>query len=240
MSVYANYENMNLIPHYSSDDHLKSLTYNYFSGSYDYQINTVNTKHFPDKGVIIYISGSTSKLVSAITKTDTLKTTFKEDANSDFQFERFYTFRGSFKQYFSPSAKLTFSIGAEALLITNTDSVSALNNYYFLGGYESVNKRSIAMTGFHSNEIPVKKLIGISSEIDIELLEDFHLTGMANIFTAQEIGRDTGYSLLTGYGLGVGYMSVIGPIKIGIMYGNYTREQYFNNTKGYISIGFKF
>ena len=240
MSVNANYESRNLIPHYSSDDHLKSLTFNYFSGSYDYQINTVNTKHFPDKGVIFYISGSTSKLMSAITKTDTIKTTFKEDVNSDYQFERFYTFHGSIKQYCSPAPKLTISIGGEALLITNADSVSALNNYYLLGGIESVNRRSIAMTGFHANEIPVKKLAGISAEIDFELLEDFHLTAMADIFAVQETDRAGGYSLLTGYGIGIGYMSIIGPVRIGIMQGNYALEESFNKTKGYISIGFKF
>jgi outer membrane translocation and assembly module TamA len=165
---------------------------------------------------------------------------FKEDVKSDFQFERFYTFHGSIRQYFSPGGKFTFAIGGEVLYITNTDSVSALNNYYLLGGIESVNKRSIAMTGFHSNEIPVKKLAGLSTEIDFELLEDFHVTAMADIFTIQETDRSKGYSLLAGYGIGAGYMSIIGPIKIGIMHGNYAREEYFNKTKGYISIGFRF
>ncbi len=240
MSIYIDYENRNLIPHYSSDDHLKSLSFNYFTGTYDYQINTLNIKHFPDKGVIFKISGSTSKLMSAITRTDTITSTLKEDANSNYQFERFYTFHGSIKEYFSPSRKLTLSIGGEALIVTNTDSVSALNNYYLLGGIESVNRRSIAMTGFHANEIPVKKLAGITTEIDFELLEDLHLTAMADIFAVQETGRTSGYSILTGYGIGLGYMSIIGPVKIGIMQGNYAPEEYFNKTKGYISIGFKF
>jgi outer membrane translocation and assembly module TamA len=35
-------------------------------------------------------------------------------------------------------------------------------------------------------------------------------------------------------------MSIIGPIKIGVMYGNYKREEYFNKIKGYISIGYNF
>jgi hypothetical protein len=240
MSIYANYENMNLIPHYSSDDQLKSLTYNYLSGSYDYQVNTINTKQFPDKGVIFRISGGISQLLSAVTRTDTLKTTIKGENNSDFHFERFYTLHGSFKEYFSPSGKVTFSIGGEALMITNSDSVTAQNNFYLLGGIEAVSKRSIAMTGFHSNEIPVKKAAGISTEIDIEIFEDFHLNAMADIFTVQEINRDNGYSLLTGYGIGIGYMSIIGPIRIGIMHGNYSREEYFNKTKGFISLGYKF
>jgi NTE family protein len=240
MSLYVNYESTNLIPHYSTDDHLKRLTYNYFTLSYDYQINTINSKNFPDKGVIFYFSGSTSKLVSAVIRTDTLKTSFNEDINSKQGFERFYSLHGSFKQYFSPSNKVTFSIGGEALVITNSDSVSAQNNFYTLGGIEPVNIRSIAMTGFHSNEIPVKKAAGINGEIDIEPVENFHINAIVNIFTAQESNRDKGYSWLTGYGIGIGYMSIIGPIRIGIMHGNYSREEYYNKTKGYISIGFNF
>jgi outer membrane translocation and assembly module TamA len=49
-----------------------------------------------------------------------------------------------------------------------------------------------------------------------------------------------GFSLVAGYGMGVGYMSIIGPLRLGIMYGNSSREEYFNKFKGYISIGFKF
>ena len=45
---------------------------------------------------------------------------------------------------------------------------------------------------------------------------------------------------ITGIGIGAGYMSIIGPIKIGLMYGNYSKEKYFNKIKGYISIGFNF
>ena len=240
MSVNLNYENMNLIPHYSSDDHLKKLSYNYLTGYFDYQINTLNTKNFPDKGLILNISAATSKMSSGVIRNDTLKTIFNEDANGGFSFERFFTFHGSIKQYFSSGRKLTFSIGGDALLITDTDSVSAQNNFYLLGGIESVNNRSIAMTGFHSNEIPVKKLAGITSEIDIEVFENFHINVMADIFTAQEINRNKGYSFLTGYGIGAGYMSIIGPIKIGIMHGNYAREEYYSKTKGYISIGYKF
>jgi NTE family protein len=240
MSIYANYENTNLIPHYSNEDHLKRVTYNALTLSYDYQINTINSKHFPDKGVIFYISGSTSRLFSAITRTDTLKTVIKEDIDNEHRFDRFYSLHGNFRQYFSPSGKVTFSIGGEALLITNSDSVSAQNNFYTLGGIEPVNKRSISMTGFRSNEIPVKRAAGIKGEIDFEPFDNFHISANADIFTAQESGRDKGYSLLTGFGIGLGYMSIIGPIRIGIMHGNYSREEYYNKTKGYISIGFSF
>ena len=69
------------------------------------------------------------------------------------------------------------------------------------------------MIGFHSNEIPVKKLAGISTELDLELFENFHVNMMADIFAAQEADRNKGFSLISGYGLGVGYMSIICPMR---------------------------
>ena len=96
------------------------------------------------------------------------------------------------------------------------------------------------MVGFQTNEIPVKKLAGIRTGIDMEVFENFHLNMMANIFAAQEANRNSGYSLLSGVGIGAGYNTRIGPMKIGLMYGNYKREVYFNKIKGYISIGYNF
>ena len=96
------------------------------------------------------------------------------------------------------------------------------------------------MIGFHSNQIPVKKLAGVRAEIDLEIIKDLHINLMANVFAAQEFKHDNEFSLLTGYGLGIGYMSIIGPIRIGIMHGNLEQEKYFKKTKGYISIGYNF
>jgi NTE family protein len=240
MSIYANYENLNLILHYISDVHLKNLSYNYITATYDYQRNTLDTKYFPHRGTIFNFSISTSKLQSAEIKTDSTNAAIKLSNHGEFSFNRFYSFHGSINYYFSTTSKMTFSIGGDALLITDSDSVSSQNNFYLLGGIESVNKRSIPMIGFQSNEIPVKKLAGVRTELDMELFENFHMNIMANIFAAQEANRDKGFSLLTGFGLGVGYMSIIGPMKIGLIYGNYKREEYFNKIKGYISIGYNF
>ncbi len=240
MSVSVNYENLNLVVHYNSDVQLKSLSYNYISATYDYRINTLDTKHFPKKGMILNTSVSTLKLLSGSIRTDSVKTVFSGNNQGGYSFNRFFTIYGNIKYYFSPSDRLTIAFGGDALLITDSDSVSAQNNFFLLGGVESLNKRSVPLVGFCSNEIPVKKMAGIRGELDIGLYENIHLTVMANVFAAQETNRDKGYSLLTGIGLGVGYMSIIGPLRIGIMHGNYSRETYFNKTKGYINIGFNF
>jgi hypothetical protein len=183
---------------------------------------------------------STSKLLSARVKTDSSSTTLGLSDFGTFSSKRFYTFHGSIDHFFTPPGKLTFSFGGDALIITNSDSISSQNNFYFLGGVESVNRRSIPMVGFQSNEIPVKKAAGFRTGLDIEVIENFHLNLMANIFAIQEANRNKGFSLLSGAAVGVGYNSIIGPMKIGLMYGNYKREEYFNKIKGYLSIGYNF
>ena len=109
--------------------------------------------------------------------------------------------------------RLTFSFRADALYISDCDSVSAQNNFYMLGGLNSLNERSVPMLGFHPNEIPVKKIAGLGMEMDWEIFRDIHLNLAGNLFAAQEADRNYGYSFLTGYGIGIGYMSVNRPHK---------------------------
>ena len=240
MSISGNYENFNLVTRYYSDSQLKNFSYNYITAIYEYKINTLDTKYFPKKGSILNFSTSTSKLQSAELKTDTSSFDFTRNNHGEFSFERFFTLHGSIDHYFSPDGRFTFSFGGDLLFITRCDSITAQNNFYLLGGVESISKRSIPMVGFQTNEIPVKKLAGFRTSVDMEVFENIHLNIMANIFAAQEANRKNGFSLLSGVGIGAGYNSIIGPIKIGLMYGNYKREVYFNKIKGYISIGYNF
>jgi hypothetical protein len=152
---------------------------------------------------------------------------------------RFYTARGSVFHYFSTSDKTTLGFGGDALFITASDSLSEQINFYGLGGIESINDRSISMVGFHPYEHQVRLATGLKTEIDIELIRDFHFTAMADLFVVREAFTGTDYTGMAGLGLGAGYMSVLGPVKAGIMYGA-ARNGTGNNFKGYISIGFRF
>jgi NTE family protein len=240
MRMSLEYENSNLILQHASELHIKNLSYNFLTATYNYQVNSLDTKHFPNRGIVFNISASASGLLSEATRTDTSKTVIRIRNNKDFSSERFYTFYGHLKYYFSTAGKITFSIGGDALFISTTDSVSSQNNFYLLGGIESLNKRSVSMIGYHSNEITVKKMAGIRTDIDIEMFNDIHLEIMANIAAIREANREDGFSFLTGFGLDIGYMSIIGPLKIGIMHGNNSLPENFNKIKGFISFGYNF
>jgi len=240
MNISARFDMMNLFPDYVTSDHVNKLAYNYLTFNYDYNINTLDNKHFPNQGIILNLSAGTSKLLSLSSSSDSIGTTFRETSGSGLNSKRFYTFRASYRQYFSPLKKITFSIGGEALLVTNSDSISSQNNFYLLGGVMSVSKRSIPMIGFHANEITVRKLAGLGGEMDIELFPSFHFNIMTNLFAIQEKGEANDYSLLAGYGIGIGYMSIVGPLRVGIMQGLENRYSYFKQIKGFISLGYNF
>jgi NTE family protein len=235
MSISANLENLNLFPHYVSDNHLQKLPYNYLSVKYDYRINTLDTKHFPNKGMLLNLSAGASKLSAGLI-TDTSKTVFNRAGS----FDHFFTVSWNFKQYFSSNGKFTFAISGDLLYISDSDSISSQNNFFLLGGLESVNWRSVPMIGYHANEVPINRLAGLGTEIDYEILKKIHLSFLLNVAEIQQVNNNKGYSFLTGYGLSFGYLSIIGPLRIGLMHGKYSDEKYAKKIKGYVSIGYNF
>jgi NTE family protein len=240
MNLSFSWENQRLYTDYLSDSRIDRLSYDYLKLSYSYKANTLNFKHFPDKGITYNLSASASKLIRGIITTGGMREIYVNGDETDFSFERFFTLKGSFRAYTSPGPKLTLSFGGEALLVTNADSVTSNNNFYFLGGTDPVTDRSVPAIGFHENQIAVSELAGIRLGTDIEILTDLHVCLTGNFFAIKEPDREKGFSLLGGYGLGLGYMTVAGPIRAGVMYGIYNREVFFKPLKGYVSIGFSF
>lgn len=240
ISLSGTYENLNLIPDFISANQLKSVSYNYMSFAFLNQFNSLDTKHFPNKGLLFNISLNTSKLLTGKIRTESLKETFTSDNPGDFLFKQLYSFSGNLRHYFSPGNKFTFNWGADLLLSYTADSIISQHNYYFAGGTESIFSKSIALTGFHPCEIPVEQFGGIKFDVDFEFHQDLHLTLMTNVALAREPAKNNDLSILGGYGIGIGYISIVGPIKLGIMHGLSNADRFFSSIKGYLNIGFSF
>jgi len=189
---------------------------------------------------LLSISALASKLQSARIRTITSKTVYETTNPGGFSFDKFITLNGHFRQYFPIGKKLTFALGGDFLFITKSDSAAARDNFFLLGGPESISKRSVSLMGFNANEIPVRKMAGIRVSLDYKAAEKIHFNLISDLFAAQEVNRNDGFSYISGYGLEAGYESIIGPLKIGVMHGNYDRGTFFRKTKAYISIGYKF
>ncbi len=240
MKLTEEVENLGLFPDFITGNGLKKISYRYLTSSFEYLANTLDNKHFPNTGVAYSILLKSSKLISGSLRSDSLDASNTSGEAAGFSFNRFHTIRGSFRSYFSANKKTTFGVRIEGLYIANPDSIKAQNSFFLLGGSEAITRRSIPMTGFHSNEIPVRSVLEIGTDADIEFNKDFHISLAGNVAVIQEAERETGFSLLLGYGIGASYMTVAGPLGVGLMHGIYKNEIHFSQIKGYISFGYNF
>lgn len=240
MSVSLNLNNSSFTPDYIDSEHLKRISYKYLSERFSYWINTVDTKNFPNSGLLFRISANTSRLLSGKINTESNKKTYTSESPGDFLFKRSYTLAGGMRRYFSPGRKVTLDAGWDFLFTDTKDSVTSPHNYYFAGGQLNSFSRSIPLTGFHPAEVAVERFAGLNFSADLEFHKNLHINVMTNIALAKEPGQTEGFSFLGGIGIGAGYMSIIGPIKVGLMHGFSSTERYFNSLKGYVSIGFSF
>lgn len=218
----------------------RKLTYNSASVSFRYQINTLDKKYFPDRGVLLNTGIETSRLTSATIRSDTLFFEAERENPQGLSFGRYYTATGDVRCFFSPGKKTTFSLTGSLLLNNNRSGDLPLSRYYFLGGMDQVSKRSVPMAGFHSSQIAVSDLALAGMGFDYEFYENLHFNITANAAVAYEIYGVEKLSFLAGYSIGAGYMSIIGPLNIGLMHGISGRERFYKGLKGYISIGFGF
>lgn len=234
------FENFRLIPDFLSTMSLERVMYSSYSINYNFLTNNIDTKYFPNRGTISNIYVGTSRLLSGRIRTAFLEKKYTRKFPEDFQFGRSYSINADFKHYFSPGRKISFAFGGNFLYTYSADSALSPSNYSYLGGIENVTRRSIPLTGFISNEIPAESAASIRFNADLEFSKDLHLEFMTNIAAAMEAGMGTDITYLGGYGLGIGYMSIIGPLRLGIMHGLSSTNRHFDAVKGYISIGFYF
>jgi hypothetical protein len=240
ISLSARIEDLGYARDKNAGDGREKFKYNYASSKLSYSCNTLNTRYFPKKGTRAELSVEASKLLSSKYQSDTVYVIYDNSDLSTGSSKLFYTFHGSFDKYFTKYRKWTLCAGGEFLFVTSSDSISEMNNYFFLGGIESVSPRSIKAVGYHPLETPVNRMAGIHLDIDYEVFEKVHLTLLTGITAIKEMNGMKEISLLPGIGLGAGYLSVIGPVKAGLMYGFYKNANYFNRFTGYISVGFNF
>ncbi len=230
-----------LSPDFITATNIRRFSYDYLNLGVTYETNTLDRKHFPGQGIVSGVALSTESLLKATVRTRISRTVhLPGDLTSPFVFNRNYIARAWFNSYFSPGTKVTLNLGGDLLYSTGADSITTGNDFWYLGGMEALTGRSIAATGFHPNQIAVRKALGARSGIDIGIAPDLHLTLDLNLFAINEPERKTGYSLLGGYGIGAGYMTIAGPIQIGLMHGFYKRQILYKGVKGYVMVGFTF
>jgi NTE family protein len=240
VSLSGQYENLTLDRNYISDSGREKLRSNNAAALFDYNINSLDNKHFPNKGIVSSFLFKSSKLFSAKLITDTATFIYDKNATVPLDSKMYYTFHWRINMFFTRYKKWTLGTGGEILYVTATDSVSSQNNCFFAGGIESVTARSVPLTGFNPLQLQVRKMASINLNLDYEVLKNLHLTLMGSVAALNDLSDSKDFTLLGGIGAGAGYLSVIGPIKAGLMYSIYRNEEHYSPLKGYISIGYNF
>ncbi len=240
MSLSLNLENASFSPDFIADEPLKRVTFNSLNAGFQNQLNTVDTKHFPNSGTVFQLSLNLSRLLSARTVRDNERNKYTPGQPAGFMFRRLWSAGASVRQYVSSGRKTTFTIGADAMLTYTSDSTTSPHTHYFAGGFESPFSKSIPLTGFHPGEIQVSQFASIRFDTDWEIHKDLHLGFLTSFALAREPASKEDYTVLGGYGFGLGYMSVIGPSRIGLMHGFSSTDRWLSGLKGFISIGFNF
>ncbi len=118
MNLTLSLQNTSLSPEYIASDYIKRISYKYLEGGYSYRINTIDTKHFPNSGLLFQISVNTSKLLSGKIRTDSYNKTYTSEFPGDFLFNRSYSVAGDMRRYFSTGRRLTFSAGWNVTVYT--------------------------------------------------------------------------------------------------------------------------
>ena len=241
MTLTASFENQHLVPDFLTSTLITRLSYDYLRLNYSYQANTLDRKHFPQQGITSGISLSALRMIRGAVRTGSRSSVyFPDDEDSPFSFDRNYSARAWINSYSPVSEKVTLMLGGDVLFTTGTDSVTSGNDFWLLGGTDPLSDRSITAVGFHPNQITVRNVGGLRLGTDIEITKDFHLTFDLNLFALKEPYREAGFTIMGGYAIGAGYMTVAGPVRIGIMHGLYDRQVLYRAFKGYVSLGFNF
>jgi len=241
MSLTASFENQHLVPDFLTSTRISRLTYDYLRLNYSYLVNSVDRKYFPRQGITSGISLSALRMTRGVVKTGPGRSVYLPgNEDSPFSFDPNYSARAWINSYSRVLGKVTLMVGGDLLLTTGTDSITSGNDFWLLGGIAPLSDRSITAVGFHPNQVTVRNVGGLRFGTDIEISTDLHLTLDLNLFALKEPDRETGFTIMGGYAIGAGYMTVVGPVRIGIMHGLYDKQILYRPVKGYVSLGFNF
>lgn len=240
MNLSVSYDNRNFIPEIAKLRDLQRISFNSLVYAFNYQANSIDTKHFPGRGTLFSLTASAGRMQSAIVRTDSARMVFTGKDPGEFNFATSWSLVTRLKHYFPVGRKVTLSFEADLLLTALDRGKESMRDFYFAGGTDAISERSIRLTGFHPNEISVTDLAGLGTGIDVRLGSNFHINFEGKVAAANMPDHNNLIGLMTGASIGAGYMSVIGPIKAGVMYGLASYQQNFNRIKGYVSIGYSF
>jgi len=153
---------------------------------------------------------------------------------------------------FDPFYKFSVSIGAlipfhrrislatwinGGSIVSKTDQEIPKNHWFYLGGIYTYNREYLPFPGLRFMEVSGMKAVVASAGLQFEPLSNIFIILRGNAGKAADVFRDlfSKKDMLYGYGLTLGYNSLIGPIELSLMRGGVKNKFIF-----YVNIGYRF
>lgn len=194
----------------------------YYSAFGFLKLDSFDNKYFPTKGV--FFDGNFNLYL------------FSSDYNNNFS--EFSIAKGTVGYVFSPFNKFTTRISSETGFRIGQEGPNSLD--FFLGGYgnDFINN-FIPFYGYDFISISGESYIKALIELDYELFKNNHIIASANFANVENDLYSTGNWLstpdYTGYALGYGLETFLGPIEV-----KYSYSPEIKKNEWFFSIGFWF
>ncbi len=188
------------------------------------RIDTLDRYYYPRSGFSFY---GKAKLI-------TDHANFKENAG----FDPFYKFSASIGAVIPFHRRLSFSTWLNGgSIVSKTNQVIPGNHLFYLGGLYTYNRELIPFPGLHFMEVSGMSALVASAGLQYEPFSNIFIILRGNMGKLAEIFKDlfNDREILYGYGLTLGYNSIIGPIELSLMRGGVKNKFIF-----YVNIGYRF
>jgi NTE family protein len=204
--------------------------------------NTLDKRYFYRSGTYLNIT------VKQILDVKTDLSVFENDSSSALISETvypkaFFAVETNYTQAF-PITKRFSIISQNSLVATSSDGVNVnVADYYFIGGFNPRFKHANQYLGAKDKEYVTPNYFFTKLTLQYEIIPKVLLSGMANyvdtvypmkfFYTVPEDGYLGGEQRRIGYGLSLGYESILGPVVVSMGKDSQTSSTYFHFNFGY-------
>lgn len=215
-------------PYLEIDGNVKQL----YSFAY-YRLSTINRKQYPTRGATIDLEGGLIYKQNSRLKVTSLEEPLDLDSLG-IKFNNYQ--RASLKiNYYVPfTRKASLMLGLYAG--ANFNYNQALTNDFMIGGVSDFSRNQIPFTGLYNNEVNTSSVVAMHVGYQWEALRNVFVIPRVNAAAYDFNGLSaTKYNYVTGYGVTLGYSTVLGPLEVTAMHADQSKA-----FKAYVNLGFHF
>jgi NTE family protein len=236
LSFETNYRNVSKHPVVMQKNNWNTAVYDNFTFKIQYLRNSLDHFYFPNRGSEIKFEIRSVNLLSSFREYGEPGIEDPWNETGTRFFKDFSLFLRS-RYYFSLSE--SFILAARLNAFLSLDNHNIENDYVMVGGFDPHHESAFPFYGFHTNEFVVENALGTGLSFEYNVNRKWRLNAGFDVYTLEDMETKR-FHLFYGGALELGFNSIAGPVKLGVMQGFYDYRQVFNGTKYYFSIGYLF